>query len=235
VLDPNGGFLEDAWLGSLSRLPVICSRRRSAWPLWRAYSSIMWQMTHRTLAVSTSGGGRRRTTLSPSDRSTSASAAPERAPNSDGSGHWLVASDGAIFTFGDARFRWSLGAKNLSFPTAGMITRGSGYTLIAEEGYPLSLAVGRRLTSVTSKTGERLGPRDSRRAPTSRTYEQSQATAGESDGKVERAKTVCASQCHLDCGARHGCRPFSGEAIGSHTSVSRRAKWQPSPAFLRVI
>jgi hypothetical protein len=59
--------------------PSTNSRRRSAWPLWRAYSSIMWQTTHRTLAGSTSGGGRRTTPPSPSDRSTSPSAARERA------------------------------------------------------------------------------------------------------------------------------------------------------------
>jgi hypothetical protein len=53
-------------------------------------------------------------------------------------GYWLVASDGGIFTFGNARFRGSLGAKTLPSPIAGIISRGPGYTLIAENGdlYP---------------------------------------------------------------------------------------------------
>ena len=34
------------------------------------------------------------------------------AATSDGSGYWLVASDGGIFTFGDAQFWGSTGASH---------------------------------------------------------------------------------------------------------------------------
>ena len=38
----------------------------------------------------------------------------------DGKGYWLVASDGGIFTFGDARFYGSTGGKHLNQPVVGM-------------------------------------------------------------------------------------------------------------------
>ncbi len=38
----------------------------------------------------------------------------------DGQGYWLVASDGGIFTFGDARFYGSTGAMTLNKPIVGM-------------------------------------------------------------------------------------------------------------------
>jgi hypothetical protein len=42
------------------------------------------------------------------------------APTSDGHGYWLVASDGGIFTFGDAGFFGSTGAVALNKPIVGM-------------------------------------------------------------------------------------------------------------------
>jgi hypothetical protein len=52
-----------------------------------------------------------------------------------GKGYWLVASDGGIFTFGDANFFGSTGAVALEEPIAGMATtgRGSGYWLVAAD------------------------------------------------------------------------------------------------------
>jgi hypothetical protein len=38
----------------------------------------------------------------------------------DGKGYWLVASDGGIFSFGDARFFGSTGAIHLNKPIVGM-------------------------------------------------------------------------------------------------------------------
>jgi hypothetical protein len=38
----------------------------------------------------------------------------------DGGGYWLVASDGGIFTFGDATFSGSMGGKPLNAPVVGM-------------------------------------------------------------------------------------------------------------------
>jgi hypothetical protein len=38
----------------------------------------------------------------------------------DGNGYWLVASDGGIFSFGDARFHGSTGGIHLNQPIVGM-------------------------------------------------------------------------------------------------------------------
>ena len=51
-------------------------------------------------------------------------------------GYWLVASDGGIFAFGDARFFGSAGALRLNQPIVGMASTpaGSGYWLVASDG-----------------------------------------------------------------------------------------------------
>jgi hypothetical protein len=51
-------------------------------------------------------------------------------------GYWLVASDGGIFSFGDARFHGSTGGMHLDRPIVGMTpTRtGRGYWLVASDG-----------------------------------------------------------------------------------------------------
>jgi hypothetical protein len=41
----------------------------------------------------------------------------------DGRGYWLVASDGGIFSFGDAPFFGSTGGQPLNQPIVGMATR----------------------------------------------------------------------------------------------------------------
>ena len=53
----------------------------------------------------------------------------------DGSGYWLVASDGGVFAF-DAAFRGSTGGLALAAPVVGMVADpdGSGYWLVAEDG-----------------------------------------------------------------------------------------------------
>ena len=53
-----------------------------------------------------------------------------------GGGYWLVASDGGIFTFGDARFFGSTGAVALNHPIVGMASTpsGGGYWLVASDG-----------------------------------------------------------------------------------------------------
>ena len=57
-------------------------------------------------------------------------------PTSDGQGYWLVASDGGIFTYGDAGFYGSTGAIRLNQPIVGMSVTpdGKGYTLVASDG-----------------------------------------------------------------------------------------------------
>jgi hypothetical protein len=51
-------------------------------------------------------------------------------------GYWLVASDGGIFTFGDAGFYGSTGAIRLNQPVVGMASTpsGHGYWLVASDG-----------------------------------------------------------------------------------------------------
>ncbi len=54
----------------------------------------------------------------------------------DGNGYWLVATDGGIFSFGDAGFFGSTGALPLNKPIAGMAATpdGKGYRLVATDG-----------------------------------------------------------------------------------------------------
>jgi hypothetical protein len=54
----------------------------------------------------------------------------------DGKGYWLVASDGGIFSYGDAKFYGSAGAIPLKQPVVGMAATpdGTGYWLVASDG-----------------------------------------------------------------------------------------------------
>jgi hypothetical protein len=54
----------------------------------------------------------------------------------DGKGYWLVASDGGIFTYGDAHYYGSHGASPLNKPIVGMAATpdGKGYWLVASDG-----------------------------------------------------------------------------------------------------
>jgi hypothetical protein len=58
------------------------------------------------------------------------------AATSTGKGYWLLASDGGVFTFGDARFFGSTGGQHLNAPVIGMGTAagGHGYWLLASDG-----------------------------------------------------------------------------------------------------
>jgi hypothetical protein len=57
-------------------------------------------------------------------------------PTSDGGGYWLVASDGGIFTFGDAAFYGSLGATPPASPVVSMAPSagGDGYWMLEADG-----------------------------------------------------------------------------------------------------
>ncbi len=61
----------------------------------------------------------------------------------DGHGYWLVASDGGIFSFGDAPFYGSTGNITLDQPVVGMAAarRGHGYWLVASDGGIFSFGV----------------------------------------------------------------------------------------------
>ena len=54
----------------------------------------------------------------------------------DGRGYWLVAADGGLFAFGDARFYGSMGGKHLNEPIVGMASTsdGGGYWMVASDG-----------------------------------------------------------------------------------------------------
>jgi len=58
------------------------------------------------------------------------------AASSDGLGYWLVASDGGIFNFGDARFFGSAGGAGLVKPAVGIAPTpdGGGYWITASDG-----------------------------------------------------------------------------------------------------
>ena len=54
----------------------------------------------------------------------------------DGKGYWLVASDGGIFSYGDAKFSGSMGGRPLNSPIVGMATDAAtgGYWEVAADG-----------------------------------------------------------------------------------------------------
>jgi hypothetical protein len=54
-------------------------------------------------------------------------------PDPDGTGYWLVASDGGVFAF-DSGFRGSMGRTKLNRPMTGMVPYGNGYLMVAEDG-----------------------------------------------------------------------------------------------------
>ena len=55
---------------------------------------------------------------------------------SDDNGYWMVASDGGVFSFGDARFHGSTGSIHLNQPIVGMAATsdGKGYWMVASDG-----------------------------------------------------------------------------------------------------
>src|SRR5436190_24021687 len=57
-----------------------------------------------------------------------------RTPN--GQGYWICATDGGVFSFGDASFYGSMGGQTLNKPVVGMGARpqGDGYWLVASDG-----------------------------------------------------------------------------------------------------
>jgi Peptidase family M23 len=66
------------------------------------------------------------------------------APTHSGQGYWLVASDGGIFTFGDARFYGSLGGAPRQHPIVGMIPtpNGQGYWMFGNDGDVMNFGSG---------------------------------------------------------------------------------------------
>jgi hypothetical protein len=58
------------------------------------------------------------------------------AQTADGGGYWMVASDGGIFSYGDAQFYGSTGNLHLNKPVVGMAATpdGNGYWFVASDG-----------------------------------------------------------------------------------------------------
>ena len=84
------------------------------------------------------------------------------APTADGKGYWLVASDGGIFTFGDAKFYGSTGGIALNKPIIGMLAgpSGTGYILVASDGGTFTFGTHRSTDrSVGSPSRTRSAPR----------------------------------------------------------------------------
>jgi hypothetical protein len=54
----------------------------------------------------------------------------------NGRGYWIVAADGGVFTFGNARFRGSLGGSPVPRPITGVVPTesGRGYWLLDTGG-----------------------------------------------------------------------------------------------------
>jgi GH25 family lysozyme M1 (1,4-beta-N-acetylmuramidase) len=57
-------------------------------------------------------------------------------PTPDSKGYWIVASDGGVFSFGDANFYGSMGGQHLNAPVVGMAATpsGTGYWLVGSDG-----------------------------------------------------------------------------------------------------
>jgi BclA C-terminal domain/Collagen triple helix repeat (20 copies) len=54
----------------------------------------------------------------------------------NGSGYWLVASDGGVFTYGSAQFYGSMAGRHLNSPITGIVASasGKGYWLVGKDG-----------------------------------------------------------------------------------------------------
>jgi hypothetical protein len=61
----------------------------------------------------------------------------------DDGGYWLIASDGGVFSFGDASFQGSMGARHLNAPIVGIAAAADdgGYWLVASDGGVFSFGV----------------------------------------------------------------------------------------------
>ena len=74
------------------------------------------------------------------------------APTATGDGYWLVASDGGIFAFGDARFHGSTGGRPALAPIGGMAATpsGAGYWLVGADGTVHAFGDARSFGSATA-------------------------------------------------------------------------------------
>ncbi len=134
----NAGQLSLIWISSLSpEIPVVSVWENGTNCYGSEYSRNAWAVTPAGQVYTESSGSG-----PPAGNYGGRAAMPLRkpivgmSPTSTGLGYWLVASDGGVFTFGDARFYGSTGAKTLRAPIVGMSVTpsGKGYWLVASDG-----------------------------------------------------------------------------------------------------
>ena len=102
-----------------------------------------------------------------------------------GDGYWMVASDGGIFAFGDAKFHGSAGGTRLTQPVVGMAATPSrsGYWLVAKDGGVFAYGDAKFLGSAG---GTRLNqPVVAMAAPASQVATTLHDTAGAAQGSVQ--------------------------------------------------
>jgi hypothetical protein len=76
------------------------------------------------------------------------------APDPDGVGYWLVASDGGIFAF-DAEFSGSMGGRASNRPVIGAVAYGAGYLMVASDGGVSTSPANPRSTAASERTHQR--------------------------------------------------------------------------------
>lgn len=72
---------------------------------------------------------------------------------SSGDGYWVVAEDGGVFTFGDARFFGSMGGRPLNAPIVGAAVHssGNGYWLVGADGGVFNFGAAKFFGSMASQ------------------------------------------------------------------------------------
>ena len=81
-------------------------------------------------------------------------------PTADGQGYWFVATDGGIFSYGDAAFYGSMGGKPLNQPMVAMkpTADGLGYWTIASDGGVFSFGDASFLGSMGGHAAQQTRP-----------------------------------------------------------------------------
>ena len=120
------------------------------------------------------------------------------APTPDGGGYWLVASDGGVFSFGDAGFYGSTGSLVLNQPIVGMAATpdGAGYWLVASDGGVFSFGDARFYGSTATTAGDPVEQVVATRSGLGYWIVQQNGTATPFGDAVTRAAPVTAELVH---------------------------------------
>ena len=130
-------------------------------------------------------------------------------------GYWLVASDGGVFTYGDAQFYGSTGGSTLNKPIVGMAAtpNGLGYCLVASDGGIFSYG---NATFAGSWAASRSTSRSS-------------AWASTTEGATPRRRRTEASSTSAARPARFGRKPDTQQARRRHGGRLRTVATASSP------